>query len=211
MQLIVLFHWHHQVYVLQQFDPGMEYKPTRGKSSKDSWLIHCSARTDGPYSYIWIGKWMVTSGFYCRFLWHLPKCFVCFPMILWTLPWFLPLIVILFCLLEIILKIVYRGCFLARYYFTVYVWVKSLFVLSKFATCFFLPDLFCTPNQSLPCRSVLHSTKAQTTHSWASAIIRKVYSKCRRTCAISNWDVVLSVPHIGVRDYVGSTAVSSAR
>lgn len=53
-----------------QFDPGLEYKPpsvrrtannTQGQgvggggSNKDdnSWLLLCSALTDGPYSYIW--------------------------------------------------------------------------------------------------------------------------------------------------------------
>lgn len=57
-----------------QFDPGMEYKPATvrgtssgrnqntqgsgvggGGSNKDdnSWLLLCSALTDGPYSYIW--------------------------------------------------------------------------------------------------------------------------------------------------------------
>lgn len=57
-----------------QFDPGLEYKPATvrgpsggrnqnsqqagvggGGSNKDdnSWLLLCSALTDGPYSYIW--------------------------------------------------------------------------------------------------------------------------------------------------------------
>lgn len=54
-----------------QFDPGLEYKPPSvrratnvntqsagvggGGSNKDdnSWLLLCSALTDGPYSYIW--------------------------------------------------------------------------------------------------------------------------------------------------------------
>lgn len=57
-----------------QFDPGLEYKPPAvrapaggrntstqgsgvggGGSNKDdnSWLLLCSALTDGPYSYIW--------------------------------------------------------------------------------------------------------------------------------------------------------------
>lgn len=57
-----------------QFDPGLEYKPAAvrappggraantqgsgvggGGSNKDdnSWLLLCSALTDGPYSYIW--------------------------------------------------------------------------------------------------------------------------------------------------------------
>jgi len=37
-----------------QFDPGLEYKPNRGTRGKDdnSWLLLCSALTDGPYSYI---------------------------------------------------------------------------------------------------------------------------------------------------------------
>lgn len=50
-----------------QFDPGLEYNPVRGRnktgqgsgtggggSNKDesSWLLLCSALTDGPYSYI---------------------------------------------------------------------------------------------------------------------------------------------------------------
>lgn len=63
-----------QVFVLMQFDPGLEYKPPAvrapaggrsantqgsgvggGGSNKDdnSWLLLCSALTDGPYSYIW--------------------------------------------------------------------------------------------------------------------------------------------------------------
>lgn len=44
-----------QVFVLMQFDPGLEYKPNRGDMAKDdnSWLLLCSALTDGPYSYIW--------------------------------------------------------------------------------------------------------------------------------------------------------------
>lgn len=60
-----------QVFVLMQFDPGLEYKPPSvrratnsntqstgvggGGSNKDdnSWLLLCSALTDGPYSYIW--------------------------------------------------------------------------------------------------------------------------------------------------------------
>lgn len=62
---------HMQVFVLMQFDPGLEYKPPSvrratnvtaqsagvggGGSNKDdnSWLLLCSALTDGPYSYIW--------------------------------------------------------------------------------------------------------------------------------------------------------------
>ncbi|CAG0916103.1 unnamed protein product, partial [Notodromas monacha] len=35
----------------RQFDHGIEYKPARGKPS-DSGLLHCSAMTDGPYSFI---------------------------------------------------------------------------------------------------------------------------------------------------------------
>ena len=68
-----------QVFVLMQFDPGMEYRPDWGVTKslppvgptggriqrgataiphpqpKDdkSWLLLCSALTDGPYSYIW--------------------------------------------------------------------------------------------------------------------------------------------------------------
>lgn len=56
-----------KVFVLMQFDPGLEYKNIRGRgitnqgsgtggggSNKDdnSWLLLCSALTDGPYSYI---------------------------------------------------------------------------------------------------------------------------------------------------------------
>lgn len=43
-----------QVFVLMQFDPGLEYKPNRGDMTKEdnSWLLLCSALTDGPYSYI---------------------------------------------------------------------------------------------------------------------------------------------------------------
>ena len=63
-----------QVFVLMQFDPGLEYKPNRGESAaataaianttavasttnptnKDdpSWLLLCRALTEGPYSYI---------------------------------------------------------------------------------------------------------------------------------------------------------------
>lgn len=42
-----------QVFVLMQFDPGLEYRPasSRGKE-ENSWLLLCSALTDGPYSYI---------------------------------------------------------------------------------------------------------------------------------------------------------------
>lgn len=54
------------MFVLMQFDPGLEYKQVRGRktgqgsgtggggSNKDdnSWLLLCSALTDGPYSYI---------------------------------------------------------------------------------------------------------------------------------------------------------------
>lgn len=41
-----------------QFDPGLEYQPNRGDHGRDgnSWLLLCSALTDGPYSYIWISK-----------------------------------------------------------------------------------------------------------------------------------------------------------
>ena len=50
-----------QVFVLMQFDPGLEYQPNRGdhggggggREGPNSWLLHCSALTDGPYSYIW--------------------------------------------------------------------------------------------------------------------------------------------------------------
>lgn len=39
-----------------QFDPGLEYQPNRGDHGREgnSWLLLCSALTDGPYSYIWI-------------------------------------------------------------------------------------------------------------------------------------------------------------
>lgn len=55
------------MFVLMQFDPGLEYKQVKGRtgigqgsgtggggSNKDdnSWLLLCSALTDGPYSYI---------------------------------------------------------------------------------------------------------------------------------------------------------------
>lgn len=66
------FYFHPQVFVLMQFDPGLEYKPnsrvgagatngqgqtngaaTAGRGKDDnSWLLLCSALTDGPYSYI---------------------------------------------------------------------------------------------------------------------------------------------------------------
>ena len=38
-----------------QFDPGLEYQPNRGDHGREgnSWLLLCSALTDGPYSYIW--------------------------------------------------------------------------------------------------------------------------------------------------------------
>ena len=39
-----------------QFDPGLEYQPNRGEQhgrEGNSWLLLCSALTDGPYSYIW--------------------------------------------------------------------------------------------------------------------------------------------------------------
>lgn len=56
-----------QVFVLMQFDPGLEYKQVRGRTGtgqgggtggggtnkdENSWLLLCSALTDGPYSYI---------------------------------------------------------------------------------------------------------------------------------------------------------------
>lgn len=66
-----------QVFVLMQFDPGLEYKPPSvrraannsqgsgvggGGSNKDdnSWLLLCSALTDGPYSYIWTQQTHIT-------------------------------------------------------------------------------------------------------------------------------------------------------
>lgn len=41
-----------------QFDPGLEYQPNRGDHGREgnSWLLLCSALTDGPYSYIWKNK-----------------------------------------------------------------------------------------------------------------------------------------------------------
>ena len=51
MQMLILMV---QVFVLMQFDPGLEYQPNRGDHGREgnSWLMLCSALTDGPYSYI---------------------------------------------------------------------------------------------------------------------------------------------------------------
>lgn len=79
-----------QVFVLMQFDPGLEYKPPAvrappggrsantqgsgvggGGSNKDdnSWLLLCSALTDGPYSYIWTME--KTIVYKITHLWHI--------------------------------------------------------------------------------------------------------------------------------------------
>lgn len=72
-----------------QFDPGLEYKPPAvrapaggrgtntqgsgvggGGSNKDdnSWLLLCSALTDGPYSYIWTMEKLFV--YRAMHLWH---------------------------------------------------------------------------------------------------------------------------------------------
>ena len=53
--IFCFFFKYKKVFVLMQFDPGLEYQPNRGDHGREgnSWLLLCSALTDGPYSYIW--------------------------------------------------------------------------------------------------------------------------------------------------------------